>query len=296
MFASHGRLLSLTDLLATALLSISVFALPAAAQEKPSEEPPADPQVAADRPAQQAMRTLVSELALTVRDDKDADPRPLKLHPQPLVSYGDETRFIKGSTLWVWLDGERPALFQKLEVNDWNNGFPLWTWCLASASPGSIEGRWPGVPGDQKTTASAPVKAIPEATVNEDASRWALEARTFNRRFSAKTGPKKGRSEFPEVLRVIARPILEFKAPNQGVPYGAVFSHAGGTNPTVLLVVQVETQPDGGRRWTYTPMHMTATKVTLKLDGEIVWTDPSQRAGQVTTWGYFFTRRSAAIK
>ena len=295
MLALHGRSRDLTHLLAAALLSLLLPGLPAAAQEKVAD-PPDDPQAAADRPAQKAMRTLVNELELTVRDSQEADPRSLKLHPQPLVSYGDETRFIKDSTLWVWLDGERPALFQKLEVNDWNNGYPLWTWCLASASPGFIKGRWPGVQGDQETTASVPVKPIPEATVNTDPARWPFEARTLNRRFSAETGPEKGRSEFPEVLRVIARPILEFKAPDQGVPYGAVFSHAGGTNPTVLMVIQVETQPDGSRRWTYTPMHMTATRVTVKLDGEIVWTDPAQRAGQVTTWGYFFTRRPPAIK
>ena len=296
MFASHDPVRALTRRLTAGLLGIALFALPLTAQDKPAEDPTAEPQAAADRPAQQAMRTLVNGLALTVRDDKDAEPRPIKLHPQPLVSYGDETRFIKDSTLWVWLDGERPALFQKLEVNDWNAGSPLWTWCLASSSPGIIEGRWPNVPGDQKTTASVPVTAIPEATVNENAARWPFEARTLNRRFTAETGPEKGRSEFPEVLRVVARPIFEFNAPDQGVPYGAVFSHAGGTNPTVLLVIQVETQPDGSRRWTYTPMHMTATKVTLKLDGKEVWTDPAQRAGQVTTWGYFFTRRSAAIK
>lgn len=292
----HARIRALTHLLTAALLTTTLFTPLTTAQDKPAEDPPAEPQAAADRPAQQAMRTLVNELALTVRDNKDAAPRPIQLHPQPLVSYGDETRFIKDSTLWVWLDGERPALFQKLEVNDWNAGYPLWTWCLASASPGIIEGRWPNVPGDQKTTASVPVKAIPDATVNDNAARWPFEARSLNRRFTAETGPEKGRGDFPEVLRVVARPIFEFKAMDQGVPYGAVFSHAGGTNPTVLMVIQIETQPDGSRRWTYTPMHMTATKVTLKLDGKEVWTDPAQRSGQVTTWGYFFTRRSAAIK
>lgn len=290
------RIRALTHLLTAALLTTALFPLLTAAQDKPAEDPPAEPQAAADRPAQQAMRTMVGELALAVRDKKDAEPRPLKLHPQPLVSYGDETRFIKDSTLWVWLDGERPALFQKLEVNDWNAGSPLWTWCLASPSHGFIEGRWPGTANLQQTTTTIEWKTIPDATVNENAARWPFEARALNRRFTAETGPEKGRGDFPEVLRVVARPIFEFKAPDQGVPYGAVFSHAGGTNPTVLMVMQVESQPDGSRRWSYAPMHMTATKVALKLDGTEVWTDPSQRTGQISNWGFFFTRRSAAIK
>jgi len=289
MFAALCRILKAVHPFAAVLVGAALSPILAAAEEeKPAEDPPAAPQAAADRPAQQAMRKLVQEVELTIVASQKVEARPLKLRSQPLVSYGDETRFIKDSTLWVWMDGDRPALFQKLEVNDWVAGSPLWTWCFASASPQLVEGKWPGVSNRLATKSTIAYQAIPEAAVKENAAGWPLEARSLNRRFAAEDGPN--------VLRVVARPVLEFKAPDQGVPYGAVFSHARGTNPDFLLIVQVETTPAGGRRWSYAPVHMTSAKVTLKLDGREVWTDPAQKPQEVTNWGYFFTPRDPAIK
>jgi len=75
-----------------------------------------------------------------------------------------------------------------------------------------------------------------------------------------------------------------------------VFSHARGTNPDLLLIVQVESRPGGGHGWSYAAMHLTSAKVTLKLDDKEVWSDPAQKPAEVSSWGYFFTQRDPAIK
>jgi hypothetical protein len=277
----------LACLVVAVLASAMLLVLPAGAEgEKPEDAAPAE--AAKDRPAQKAMRKLAGEVELKVLGSEGAGPRSLKLRPEPVMSYGDETRFIKDSTLWVWMDGSRPALFQKLEVNDWNPGSPLWTWCFASALPGRVEGRWPGVANEIQTTGAVTWTTIPDAPVGEKATAWPLEARSLNRRFAA--------GDDTTVLRAVARPLLEFKAPDQGVPYGAVFSHARGTNPDLLLIVQVESRPGGGHGWSYAAMHLTSAKVTLKLDDKEVWSDPAQKPAEVSSWGYFFTQRDPAIK
>jgi hypothetical protein len=289
MFILFCRFRPLTAVLVAAVACTALFRLPAKADDaKPEEEPPATTQAAKDRPAQKAMRKLASEVELKALASEGSEARPLKLRPEPVMSYGDETRFIKDSTLWVWMDGDRPAMFQKLEINDWVAGSPLWTWCFASALPGTVEGRWPGVTNGIQTKDAVEWKPIPDAVVGEKSTAWPLEARSLNRRFTAEDGPN--------ALRAVARPLLEFKSPDQGVPYGAVFSHARGTNPDFLLILQVESLPNGGRRWTYAPIHMTSATLTVKLDGKEVWNDPAQKPAEVSSWGYFFTPRDPAIK
>lgn len=290
MFVSLGRLRGFAPILGAGILGTALSSATSPAEEtKPAEDPPAAPQAAVDRPAQQAMRKLAAEVKFTLLAGESTEARPLKLRPQPLVSYGDETRFIKDSTLWVWLDGARPALFQKLEVNDWVNGSPLWTWCFASAAPGLVEGAWPGITNRIQTKTELTWNTVPEESVPENATGWPLAARALNRRFVVE-------DDTAVVLRPVARPILEFKAPDQNVPYGAVFSHARGTNPDFLLILQVETTPAGERRWSYAPVHMTSAGVTLKLNDQKVWADPPQKPHEVTNWGYFFTPRDPAIK
>lgn len=290
MFASLRRLRGFALFLGLGTLGAAIGSAVSRAEEaKPAEDPPTAPQAAADRPAQQAMRKLAAEVEFTLLANEGEEARPLKLRSRPLVSYGDETRFIKDSTLWVWMDGERPALFQKLEVNDWNAGSPLWTWCFGSAAAGIVEGTWPGVTNKIETKGTLAWTAAAGEAVPENPAGRPLAARSLNRRFVVEDGTA-------VVLRPVARPILEFKAPNQGVPYGAVFSHARGTNPDFLLILQVEATPTGERRWSYAPVHMTSAKVTLKLDDKEVWSDPAQKPREVTNWGYFFTPRDPAIK
>ncbi len=96
-------------------------------------------------------------------------------------------------------------------------------------------------------------------------------------------------------LNLMPRPLMEFKAEKQNVPYGAVFAFASGSNPSMLLIVQLE-ETSEGKRWMYRPVHMTSLEVTLSHDGKLVWKDPQQMSGEVSTWGYFFSRRDSTIK
>ncbi len=151
--------------------------------EKPEDA--ATTEAANDRPAQKAMRKLAGEVELKVLGSDGAQPRSLKLRPEPVMSYGDETRFIKDSTLWVWMDGNRPALFQKLEVNDWNPGSPLWTWCLRPRLPGPVEGRWPGVANGIQTKGPSLGRRFQRRLWGRRRPPGRWRARSLNRRFAA---------------------------------------------------------------------------------------------------------------
>ena len=88
---------------------------------------------------------------------------------------------------------------------------------------------------------------------------------------------------------------MKFKEEKQNVPYGAVFAYATGTNPSMLLILQVEETP-AGKRWMYRPVHMTAVELILNHNCKSAWKGAPRKPDEVSTWGYFFTFRNAAIK
>jgi hypothetical protein len=255
----------------------------ASQSDEPKDAAKADG-VKSDSPALKAMRELAGKCSFQVIG---ADSKPaLEVRKEPLLKYTDEAIDVAASTLWVWMDGEIPALFQKIEVNN-RGGGSMWTYCFANANSSPVECGWSE---GRKTVVTAepvltsPVPGNPE--VKETPAALSFTARQISRQFSASDGTE---------LRLMPRPLMEFKAEKQNVPYGAVFAYATGTNPSMLLILQIEETP-AGKRWMYRPVHMTAVELTLNHDGKSAWKGAPQKPNEVSTWGYFFTFRNAAIK
>lgn len=266
-------------------MSVAVAAMSYCAADESSEEPAKD-----ESPAQVAIRKLAKQCVFRPIADAGTPADSFVLHPEPLLKYGDPTRDIGSSALWVWMDGEVPAMFQKIEVNVHQGSNNKWTWCFANASSRKLECAWPEVRPGSITVNEILTSRIPESPkVKESApvSAMAFTARQLSRKFTARDGD--------DELRLLPRPLLEFKAEKQDIPYGAVFGFATGTNPSVVLIVQAE-KKNGEMIWTYRPLHMTALTVELEYDGRKVWQENGQPPNEVSTWGYYFSFREASIK
>ena len=237
-----------------------------------------------DSPALKAMRELAGKCSFQITTD--TSKAPLEVRKEPLLKYTDEAIDVAASTLWVWMDGEIPAFFQKIEVNN-RGGGSMWTYCFANANPSPVECRWSE--GRKTAVMAEPVlaSAVPgNPEVKATPAALSFTARQISRQFSASDGTE---------LRLMPRPLMVFKAEKQSIPYGAVFAFATGTNPSMLLILQVEETAEGSR-WMYRPVHMTALPVELSHDGKSVWKGAGQAPSAVSTWGYFFTYRDAAVK
>jgi hypothetical protein len=204
--------------------------------EKGDEEKP-------DSPALKAMRELASKCRFQMAPEGKPAELALEVRKEPLLKYTDEAIDVAASTLWVWMDGEIPAFFQKIEVNN-RGGGSMWTYCFANANSSPVACGWsegPKNPITAKPVMLTPVPGDPEVKSTPAALTFA--ARQISRQFSASDGTE---------LRLMPRPLMEFKAEKQQVPYGAVFAFATGTNHSMLLILQVEETPEG-KRWMYQP-------------------------------------------
>jgi hypothetical protein len=233
------------------------------------------------------MQELAEQTKVILLDSEAKGLREAELAEQPIVSYSDETRNIKDSTLWVWTDGGLPVAFQKIEVNESVSDLPRWTFCVAVTGEKRIELNWPSrerFVGEPLTF--RPLASAPRPETDERLRR--LQMRQLSRRFSVRAHNGLGESE----LRLMARPVFEYSAPEQGVLQGAMFAFAVGTNPDLLVAIQLQGSEAGEERWTCAPVRLTSGRIVLRYDDQPVWEDElSLQPGDFPHWCWFHTPR-----
>lgn len=241
------------------------------------------------------MRELAQQTeVLMIREDGSKEAA--ELIPHPVFRYNDEVRSIHDSTLWVWMDGPRPVLLQKIEDSQHRvSGQKRWTYCLTSLSAGNVRVEWadgrtyessePGLKWESVLKGPEPARAA-----------WTRKSqlRQLARRFAATMliDPRNGDKL---ELRLLPRPILEFGAGESGVPTGALFGFAAyGTNPDLLLVLELRPDDSGNLTWQFAAARMTTGGLTLRQNEDPVWSAEFVRPipQPWESWTFHFVPRS----
>jgi hypothetical protein len=236
------------------------------------------------------MRTYAEETNIRLQGKEDDEEVTAEMVPNPVFRYSDEQRAIPDATLWVWTRNARPVAFQKVEGN--NQGNPKWTICFASLSEGLLRVRWrgareyasrkPGVHFD-----SIPRAEPPAATArNRTAQLKALKDR-FTGRLSVNNDGTGGAE-----TRTMAKPIYEYADPQTKLPLGAIFGMTStGTNPDLLLLIEVRPDGDGKPRWEYAHARMTSASLRVRLDDAEIWAEEDLPNRDFDNWTYYFLAR-----
>jgi hypothetical protein len=244
-------------------------------------------------PSLEEMCDLMEQTKIEVFAKKGDEPREAKFHDSALFRYSDEPKFIKDSTLWIWIDRGRPVAIQKIENNVFSPTNPRWTYCFASLSEELIRATWPNVKPPFETTkpgvAFSPVLDAPAPS--KDRSALDRQFRDIARGFSVKAFYQP--DKFVETFRLLPRPLYEYESKEYGILRGKIFGMASGTNPDALLVLELHQQKDQPPKWRYAAVQMTSFGVSLFHDDKKVWTGDAQpRAGRFDTWTYLFLPRT----
>lgn len=95
-------------------------------------------------------------------------------------------------------------------------------------------------------------------------------------------------------MRPLPRQIYRYADPAQGIEDDAIFGYAAyGTNPDVLLSIELHRQATAGLVRNYGLARMTLYKVTVQLDDKEVWQAPyvpwqgPERPSKFDTWLFF---------
>ncbi len=193
------------------------------------------------------------------------------LQATPVLRYADPTRRNDEATLWLWSERDRPVALLAVEYYAKSPVGPRWLYEVASLSPEKItvqrgeEIRWTArEPGQARQKLSD----VPEPAAASAARQ--IQLKQLRQRFTAhEKTPVEGRIQ----LRPLPNPLYRYQDATNGLFDAAVFAYTNGTNPEVLLVLEVaRREADKPAEWTYAFVQMTGGEVYATLDDREVWT------------------------
>ncbi|MCH7686940.1 MAG: hypothetical protein IH899_09705 [Planctomycetes bacterium] len=210
-----------------------------------------------------------------------------KLVAQPIFRYSDQPRLILDATMWVWGTKGRPIAVCKVERYRRPNR--NWLYCMASLSTGLIEIQWQS---GRRWTAKKPgleLKPLLDAPTPAKTNVARLrQMKQLARRFSAVIyDPDRGtRGQ----MRLLPKPIHRYSAPETGLLDAAIFGLTIGTNPDLLLAIELHQQGAAAATFQYGLATMTANGIIVRLDDKQVWKSPNRNVEPTVydTWLFFF--------
>jgi hypothetical protein len=105
--------------------------------------------------------------------------------------------------------------------------------------------------------------------------------KTLARRFKAHE-IFKGRFE----LRLLSKPVHRYSDEQSGLIDGTAFIWSRGSDPEVLLLIELAQGDAGKPRWQYAFARIGSAELHASLDGEEVWLAPEAFAQPTATRGY----------
>ena len=270
-----GLLLSLT---AAALFGLR----PSAADDLP---PRTDEQgIKAQREARLvAMRERAA--AFTVERMIDGRPQPAPLRDEPVFRYTDQPRGFFDATLWCWGTKGRPVALSKIEAVVGAAGNRYWQFCAASLADGPIRldfGNGVRLDPNRAGITFHPLEDGP-APHERPAGRL-RQMKDLVARFAG-TIHVDGKDSLKQEMRRLATPIDRYADEDAGLVDGVIFSlTTNGTNPDMLIVIELQGQKEKGPQWEYGIVKMTYAEVHIRLDQREVYSSPISEP--LVTWRY----------
>jgi hypothetical protein len=275
----------------TGMVVLSVLAVQTAAalaDEKPIDETES---ARAQRAARLVkMKSLAAQFE--IKESPAGDKHAFELRPEPIFRYSDQPRGFVDATLWSWAppgSTGRPAAIAKVEAAKTQANVPFWHFCVVSLDDELITADFEGVRRLAATKPGLELRSIPNAP--EAAEKPATRQRQMKdlvARFAAtifNTNPDTKRPE-PQEMRLLATPIHRYADEANGLQDGMIFSlTTNGTNPDMLVVIELRGAKNSSAEWKYGIVKMTIAEVHVRHDSQEVWMSP--RNSPRETWDSF---------
>lgn len=195
------------------------------------------------------------------------ETRELKLENTAVLSWTNPIRKSKNGTVFVWTDEGRPAAIVCIYMSStsfrWQHEFQSLTPRPVRATQGD------NIPWDTKEPG---LEWIAYDGMKPPAKRASLrlgQMRAIASKFKAdlQTG---------EHLRLLRQPIYRYETNKFD---GAIFALAQGTNPELLVLVEVEDGEDAAKPWRYALARATGRGIIVKTPDRGELTIPRARSG-----------------
>ena len=240
---------------------------PKAAETKPDEKSMSQ-RIAAKR--LEFMKTSVSKYEILLGKDEKTK---LSLVPEPLLRFTNPVSGLQDGCFVLWTsEAGRPMIGAQIFLTSEN----LWIHEFQSLASGPVSATLDGETVWSPDRAGATSKLVPDAPQPANtAVQRLIQMRDIANRFKA-SDEFEGRVQSDE-LRLLTKPLLRFGKADTETLDGALFAHAHGTDPELLIIIEA-IKVESSYQWHYAlaPMTGYALKATLddKPDWEVPWRKP----------------------
>jgi hypothetical protein len=232
-------------------------------------------------------RAEAFEVARVLAGTKDEVP----LRKTPVFRYDDQPRGIVDATLWCWEGTGRPVALLKVEAAGPDEA-SFWQFCVASLADGPVDISFPNGGSLAVDTAGTTLHPFDKAPRPSERSAGRLrQMKELVGRFAG-TIHVDGKESLKQEMRCLPRPIHQYSGDSAGLAEGVIFGlTTNGTNPDVLVLIELRQHGEDGLRWEYGIVKMTASDVHIQLDGAEVYSSP--KSEPMRKWTFFRMARDA---
>lgn len=209
------------------------------------------------------MRSAAGAYQITVATDDG--PEELTLRPEPLLRWTNPIRRTTDGTVFLWTHNERPAavlcMYPHLGALDHE---------FQSLAEGPLTAHFEGSDSPDWTPREPGVtfRPVPEGPSPAASSAARLsQMRGIARRFRALFGERAHEHE----LRLLTQPLYRYPAKGSAESDGAIFAFVQGTDPEILLILEIRKAADGHPRWHYAAARMTVVNLHLEYQEQPIW-------------------------
>lgn len=249
-------------------LIAAVPAVPAVAQESPQGTVQEAETIAETGSARadrlELMRNAAAAYRILLTDEQESTE--FVLQPKPLLRWTNPVRRTTDGAVFLWTHKGRPAVVVCMYPNRGalDHEFQSLAEVPLTAQYAESDGALDWRPGE----AGVIFRPVPDGPVPAAASAARLsQMRAIARQFRALIGGPRNRTE----LRLLTQPLYRYSANAAAASDGAVFAFVQGTDPEMLLLLEVRMGTDNQPRWHYAAARMTCVNIELSYQDELVW-------------------------
>lgn len=205
-----------------------------------------------------------------IHHEGNAGDGAARLHPKALLQWSNPVAGSIHGAVFVWTDRGRPAAVGSIyrwfspghhmgvelhsldqeRISADRSGRPIWS----ASRPGAERKPIPGAP----------------APANNPAGRL-RQMRALAKEFEGRETTREGLSR---ELRLLTQPLYRYESTEPEVIDGGLFAFVEGTDPEIVLLIEVKTSPDGPR-WEFAAARMNSITLSLTRRGSEVWSAPT---------------------
>jgi hypothetical protein len=232
--------------------------------EKSSDEKSMSQRIASKR--LEFIKTSVGKYEMVAGQEEKSR---LSLVPEPLLRFTNPVSGLQDGCFILWTsEASRPMVGAQVFLTNEN----LWIHEFQSLASEPISATLEGETVWSPDKAGATSKLVPDAPQPASTTvQRLIQMREIANRFNA-SDEFEGRVQSDE-LRLLTRPLFRFGKADTQTLDGALFAHAHGTDPELLIIVEA-IRIESSYHWHYALAPMTGYALKANLDGQPEWEVP----------------------